>query len=75
MINVDFVFVVRTILKRLYFIYLIKIMSDDENLTDDEEYMELALIIGFPRRRKMFLERLNHFIKWRDDQFFKLKLK
>lgn len=45
-------------------------MSDDENLTDDEEFMELALIIGFPRKRKTYLERPNHFIKWRDEQFF-----
>jgi hypothetical protein len=37
-------------------------MSDDKNLTDDEEFMKLVLIIGFPPKRKTFLERPNHFI-------------
>lgn len=45
-------------------------MCDDENLTDDEEFMEVALIIGFSRKRKKSLERSNHFTKWRDEQFF-----
>jgi len=42
----------------------------ENNMTDDEDFMELALLVAFPRKRKMFLERPNHFTKWRDEQFF-----
>ncbi|CAI6370596.1 unnamed protein product, partial [Macrosiphum euphorbiae] len=40
--------------------------DDDHNLTDDEDFIELAVIVAFPRKKKMFLERPNHFTKWRD---------
>ncbi|XP_050065881.1 putative nuclease HARBI1 [Aphis gossypii] len=42
----------------------------ENNMTDDEDFMELALLVDFPRKRKMFLKRPNHFTKWRDEQFF-----
>lgn len=42
----------------------------ENNMTDDEDFMELALLVAFSRKRKMFLERPNHFTKWRDEQFF-----
>lgn len=41
----------------------------ENNMTDDEDFMELALLLAFPRKRKMFLERPNHFTKWRDNSF------
>jgi hypothetical protein len=45
-------------------------MSANENdVTDDEDFVELAILVAFPRKR-MFLERPNHFTKWRDEQFF-----
>lgn len=45
-------------------------MSEDEDFTDDEDFIELALIVAFPRKKKTFIERPNHFTKWRDEQFF-----
>lgn len=45
-------------------------MFENQELTNDEDFMEMAMIIAFPRKRKMFLERPNHFTKWRDKQFF-----
>lgn len=58
-------------IKTSYLIYLIiKVMFENQNLIDDEDFMELALLISFPRKRKMFLERLHNFTKWRDDRFF-----
>lgn len=44
--------------------------DQDQDLTDDEDFVEFAMLVAFPRRRKMFLQRSNHFVKWRDDQFF-----
>jgi len=44
-------------------------MSEDEDFIDNEEFMELALIVVFPRKRKTFLKRPNHFTKWKDEQF------
>ena len=44
-------------------------MYEDEYFIDNEEFMELALIVVSPRKRKTFLERPNHFTKWRDEQF------
>lgn len=44
--------------------------SEESNVTDDEDFVELAILLAFPRKRKMFLERPNHFTKWRDEQFF-----
>jgi len=33
----------------------------ENNMTDDEDFMELALLLAFPRKKKMFLERPNPF--------------
>jgi len=29
--------------------------DDDENLTDDEDFIELAVIVAFPRKKRCFL--------------------
>lgn len=43
---------------------------EEDYITDDDDVMELAVIVAFPRKKKMFLERPNHFTKWRGEQFF-----
>jgi len=44
--------------------------SESENMTDDEDFMEFALLIAFPRKKKVFHERPNHFQKWNQREFF-----
>jgi len=29
--------------------------DDDDNMTDDEDFIELAVIVAFPRKKKCFL--------------------
>lgn len=44
----------------------------DENLddlTDDEDFLELLYQEIFPRRSRIFRERINHFIKWEENEF------
>lgn len=47
----------------------IAFLDEGMNLSLDESFMQLALLVTFPRKRKMFLQRHNHFRKWRNEQF------
>lgn len=40
-----------------------------EYLTDDEDFLELLEIVLHPRIPRVFRERPNNFVKWRDDEF------
>lgn len=47
---------------------------DDE--IDEDDFIDLAINVAFPRRAKVFRERPDHFQVWRDDEFlhrFRLK--
>lgn len=37
---------------------------------EDEEFEDLALLVAFPRRQRIFRPRTDHFTWWRDDEFF-----
>ena len=40
---------------------------EDDSDFEDEEFNHLAVIIAFPRQRKTFRPRIDHFTQWRDD--------
>ncbi|XP_065200775.1 putative nuclease HARBI1 [Planococcus citri] len=43
--------------------------DDDENLTSDEDFQELVYKIAFPRRKKKFRHRIDHFVEWNEQEF------
>jgi len=43
---------------------------DDDSDFEDEEFENLALLIAYPRRQRIFRLRTDHFTWWRDDEFF-----
>lgn len=45
-------------------------MDENENITDDEDFMELALLVTFPRNKKKFRKRPDHFSKWNNQEFY-----
>lgn len=45
------------------------IREDLENLTDDEDFLELIEIEAFPRAPRNFRQRENHFLKWSENEF------
>ncbi len=47
----------------------LNIIDPNEELTDDEDFMDVAVIIAFPRRRKVIRPRPDHFTIWRNDEF------
>ncbi len=38
--------------------------------TDDEDFLELTLLITFPRKRRIFHDHANHFEMYDDSEFF-----
>lgn len=47
-----------------------ELMREDlENLTDDDDFMELIEIEAFPRAPRNFRLRENHFLKWNEEEF------
>lgn len=53
----------------MYFNFDANFFEDDTDF-EDEEFENLAVLIVFPRRQKIFRTRINHFASWRDDEFF-----
>lgn len=45
------------------------IREDFENLTDDEDFLELFEIEAFPRAPRNFRQRENHFLMWNENEF------
>lgn len=43
--------------------------EEEENMTDDEDLIEFAVLIAFPKRKKIFRNRPDHFTALRDDEF------
>ncbi len=41
-----------------------------DEITAYEDYPEFALFITFPRKRRIFLDRANHFEMYGDSEFF-----
>lgn len=41
----------------------------DDDVSDDEDFEEFAVLVMFPRKRKKFQDRVNHFTYWDDDTF------
>jgi len=37
---------------------------------EDEEFENLAMLLAFPMRQRIFRPRTDHFTWWRDDEFF-----
>ena len=42
----------------------------ESNSSEDEDFLELAVLVAFPRRAKHFIPRRNYFFELRDDLFF-----
>jgi hypothetical protein len=42
----------------------------DAESSEDEDFLEFAILVAFPRRAKTFFPRRNYFIELGDDQFF-----
>lgn len=40
-----------------------------EDLTDDEDFLQLVEIEAFPRAPRIFRQRENHFLKWNENEF------
>lgn len=53
----------------MYFDYDQHFLDDDSDF-EDEEFDELAVLVAFPRQRRIFRPRTDHFSWWRDDEFF-----
>lgn len=47
----------------------LNIADPNDEITDDEDFLEFALLIQFPRNRKIIRQRPDHFEKWRDFEF------
>lgn len=45
-------------------------IMDDDSDNEDDEFNNLALLLYFPIRRRVFKPRSDHFTYWRDDVFF-----
>jgi len=45
-------------------------ITDDDSDYEDDEFNNLALLLYFPRRLRVFRPRLDHFTYWKDDEFF-----
>ncbi|KAJ8928921.1 hypothetical protein NQ314_018447 [Rhamnusium bicolor] len=43
--------------------------EDLEDLTDDEDFLELVKLEAFPRAPRNFRNRENHFLKWNENEF------
>lgn len=46
------------------------LFEDDDSDFEDEEFNDLAILVAFPRRQRIFRTRVDHFTTWRDDEFF-----
>lgn len=46
------------------------IHGNEDDITDDEDFAELMWIVAFPRRRRRFRNRIDHFEFWNNDEFF-----
>ncbi|KAI4457562.1 hypothetical protein MML48_7g00015984 [Holotrichia oblita] len=44
-------------------------MNLDDELTDDEDFLELVQHVRHPRAERVFRERSNHYEKWNDEEF------
>lgn len=44
-------------------------INDLEDLTDDEDFLELIQIELFPRKPRTFREKIDHFEKWDESEF------
>lgn len=45
-------------------------MDTDEEITDDEDFVQLMLVVTFPRRKKVFRARPNPFQIYANQDFF-----
>ncbi|KAL6977982.1 hypothetical protein U1Q18_050572, partial [Sarracenia purpurea var. burkii] len=45
-------------------------LSSEDSDSEDEDFLELVLLIQFPRRRKIFHQRKDYFNELPDEDFF-----
>lgn len=45
------------------------VLQNDSDFEDDE-FENMAILMAFPRRQRIFRPRIDHFTWWRDDEFF-----
>ncbi|KAK9707755.1 hypothetical protein QE152_g27642 [Popillia japonica] len=50
------------------------VMDPYEELTDDEDFLELVEHVRHPRAERVFRERINHYNKWDDVEFKRFRL-
>jgi hypothetical protein len=44
-------------------------VASQESDSEDEDFVQFAVLIAFPRRARIFRDRPNHLAQWSDDEF------